>query len=123
MPIEILELVLFPSIKNIVDSSNTLRSAIINILKVVSNLSLISWDFYSIKPNLFRYTVLYLKDKFTNENDYQDTLIWAAKFGYTEIVRLLIAAGANVNHKNKSGDTVLMWAVRNRHQRYSRIAF
>ena len=40
-------------------------------------------------------------------------LIWAARYGYTEIANLLIAAKAEVNAKNKYGDTPLIWAASN----------
>ena len=37
----------------------------------------------------------------------------AAKAGRTEVAELLIAEGANVNAKNKNGDTPLDWAIIN----------
>ena len=38
-------------------------------------------------------------------------LIKAIKYGYTEIVEMLLKAGANVNVTNEYGDTALMLAV------------
>jgi ankyrin repeat protein len=39
-----------------------------------------------------------------------DKIIWAAKEGRIEILKLLIDAGGNVNAKNEDGLTALMWA-------------
>jgi len=40
-------------------------------------------------------------------------LVVASKYGYTEIVKLLLEAGADVNVKNKDGETALMKASYN----------
>ena len=38
-------------------------------------------------------------------------LMWSAKFGLIEEVKLELARGANVNHKNKYEDTALIYAI------------
>lgn len=38
-------------------------------------------------------------------------LISAARSGDTDVVRTLIALGANPNHKGRSGETALLWAI------------
>jgi ankyrin repeat protein len=43
-------------------------------------------------------------------------LIEAARFGHDDIARTLIAHGADLQAKNKDGDSALMLAVKNEHQ-------
>src|SRR5690606_14916341 len=42
----------------------------------------------------------------------QNALMWAAGEGHADVVRLLLARGANVNARSKSGFTPLLFAVR-----------
>jgi ankyrin repeat protein len=39
-------------------------------------------------------------------------LMMAARGGHTQAVELLLARGADANHKNRSGATALAWAQR-----------
>ena len=43
-------------------------------------------------------------------------LLWAAENGHEAVVKMLIAAGADVNHKRNGGWTPLWWAAANRHE-------
>jgi ankyrin repeat protein len=40
-------------------------------------------------------------------------LLWAAKNGHKEVVKLLLAVKADANAKNKQGETALIFAARN----------
>jgi ankyrin repeat protein len=51
----------------------------------------------------------------------RNPLISAAKRGNTEMVRLLIRAGANVNAKDEEYMTALMWALERGHRNVSRL--
>merc|ERR1719327_1742114 len=43
-------------------------------------------------------------------------LIWAAKHGHLDVVKILLEAGANVDAKNKDGETALILAAGNTRQ-------
>ena len=47
--------------------------------------------------------------------DGDTVLIWASKYGHTEIAAMLLAAGADVNTKNHNGWTALHLASQNGH--------
>lgn len=49
------------------------------------------------------------------EEDGLTPLIIASGRGYTEVVRKLLAAGAQVNTSDKFGSTALIWAARKGH--------
>jgi len=42
-------------------------------------------------------------------------LIWASQEGHIEIVKSLLANGANINEKDKYGNTALIWASQEGH--------
>jgi uncharacterized protein len=49
---------------------------------------------------------------FANINDHGRTPLMMAAFGnHTEVVKLLIEAGADMEAKNRDGDTALIWAL------------
>ncbi|KAI8867640.1 hypothetical protein GQ42DRAFT_138322, partial [Ramicandelaber brevisporus] len=48
-------------------------------------------------------------------------LIYAASFGYEEIVELLLKSGADVDAQDKTGWTALMWATNNNHHNVARL--
>ncbi|NGX62620.1 MAG: hypothetical protein KR126chlam6_00018 [Candidatus Anoxychlamydiales bacterium] len=50
------------------------------------------------------------------DRDGQKPLMIATQNGYTQIMEILIANGANVNAKDNEGVTALMYAVRNGHE-------
>ncbi|KAJ3110572.1 hypothetical protein HDU96_006469 [Phlyctochytrium bullatum] len=50
------------------------------------------------------------------DEDGTPAIVYAACWGYTEIVRLLILAGVNVDDTDENGWTALLWAVNNQHE-------
>ena len=48
-------------------------------------------------------------------NIFRTSLMWASELGHLEIVKVLIAAGANVNYQHPLGDTVLLRAIKTSH--------
>ena len=55
------------------------------------------------------------------DEDGSTTLIYTARNGYTEIVELLIAAGANVNTAEVDGTTALIWVAYQGHTKIARL--
>jgi len=47
--------------------------------------------------------------------NHETPLIIASRYGYMDIVKLLVKNGANMNHKGKGGDTAIMHACFNNH--------
>ena len=56
-----------------------------------------------------------LREGVVDEVDKDDALWYAAEKGYADIVKVLIANGADVKAKDENGITVLMWAAGNNH--------
>ncbi len=73
---------------------------------------------FSTKP-LFAQdgTNVNLQDNYVNKTliDVNKTLIYASASGEIEVVKLLLEAGADVNHQSKKGNTALMYASHNGH--------
>lgn len=52
---------------------------------------------------------------FTQDINRETPLIIASRYGYNDIVKLLVKYGANINHRGKGGDTAIMHACFNNH--------
>ena len=59
---------------------------------------------------------VHIKDSLGN-----DSLIWAAKNGYGDVVQLLLSSGAQVSTINEDGMTALSWAATNGHQQIAQM--
>jgi uncharacterized protein len=70
----------------------------------------------AVRRNSIKIIKFFINNNLVDINDvshHSNALIIATIYGYTEIIKILLANGADVNLMSVDGQTPLMWAARN----------